>query len=829
MKFLLKNTLNSLRKNKGQVFVIMITIILVTMLSFVSFSMSDIFTQTLKIEYDRIANGADMLVGTHIPEIDMFYSRAKINNLLDFNDVEDIMYFTRFGTVLKTEKSNYTILLEATDLEEYLTKNNVRFIASYKPKPEELGYPLFIIDPILAEKADLKAGDLVEIYNPIMSSYIKMRVGHIAYKEGIFASAVGRNILLDFSAIENIGQINSTYINFKKDSDFQKYEKIFLDNLPNIRISEGDSRSRVKVWVANNLSVLGVAMGCILLLMSIILLSTYNIVIKHKEKEMITLKSLGTSPKQIVIMLLLEVFIYAFVGITIGMLLGQIIFSGILKVVSPVIFNGISFPMWKYIATVGLTLGLTILTVIVPIIKMSKKTMVELNQENIKIAKLTNPIYLIISIALVIVLMIVYFFIPEGVAKMVISFAIVPLTILIIIFSSGYLYNLFSHSIRDTSFGIAGYSSIRNGNIKRLATILAIIIVFVVFIVDAVDLVKIITKPELDRFNADYIIIATKPRENETYQDFVNELNLMNGVEQATYFNETRWFYSTLDFKDPSGNMALYGISDKKMLRISTERLSESAYKDWDLYDNAIVLSEDVALRLNKKIGDEVVFIPAVKEFESKMTFKIVGIDKKLTVHDEKAYVKYKMVSHHKEGVNYLIVSDRDIFLDLRDKVESSSIENAYLLPYEEWAKQDNGVGEELNYILYLLQILVYSVALVGILNLAIMSIHSRQNELDIYKMSGMGNKDFKNLVLGESFIITSTGSLLGIFGGLLVNFAIPGVYQLVDHYISFNIAPANIFIVSILASVVFIISWVFISFYIRRKRVISINSRLNS
>ena len=132
MKLLLKNTLRSLRSNKGQIFVIILTITLITAMVFIAMSMFDIFYNIHMSEFDRIANGADMLVGSH-SESNELYSKARLDNLLDEKDIKDIKYFTKFASVLKTESDTKTVLVEATDLKTYLEKNPIRYIEKYNP------------------------------------------------------------------------------------------------------------------------------------------------------------------------------------------------------------------------------------------------------------------------------------------------------------------------------------------------------------------------------------------------------------------------------------------------------------------------------------------------------------------------------------------------------------------------------------------------------------------------------------------------------------------------------------------------------------------------
>jgi len=62
----------------------------------------------------------------------------------------------------------------------------------------------------------------------------------------------------------------------------------------------------------------------------------------------------------------------------------------------------------------------------------------------------------------------------------------------------------------------------------------------------------------------------------------------------------------------------------------------------------------------------------------------------------------------------------------------------------------------------------VYIVAIIGILNMTIMTSYNRQNELDIYKISGMSDGDFLKFSFGEGLLIALTGGILGIIASFL-------------------------------------------------------------
>ena len=165
MKAFLRHILRSADSEKGQVAVIIITIAIVTAMVFVAFSMYDVFFNLNMAEYDRVANGADMLLGDNFGDGETF-SRARLDRILNGEpegEIKDISYFVKMGSILKTDTDSKSVLIEATDLDEYLERNEIRYLEIFDkdtPNPdvpflESSGYSSVIIGENFAKEASL--------------------------------------------------------------------------------------------------------------------------------------------------------------------------------------------------------------------------------------------------------------------------------------------------------------------------------------------------------------------------------------------------------------------------------------------------------------------------------------------------------------------------------------------------------------------------------------------------------------------------------------------------------------------------------------------------
>lgn len=807
-------------------------------------------------EHDRIAQGADMLVGNN-HQSQEFYSKAKLDSLLDKNDIADIKYFAKFASILKTERETKTILVEATNLKEFVKKNEIEYSQSYSPKlkhvkdswmsgaelniiqpedlefgDEEAGIPLMIIDELLAKNANLKAGDIIEVFLPTFSSYSKMRVGYVALKKGIFSSPASKNILVDFSAIENMGQLSATYITFTNPKLYTKYEKILKTQFPALDIGQGNSYDYVMGMVKSNTLLLSIALIFLVAIMMLILYSTYLIISKHRMKDIIVFKAVGATPRQTQVILLLEVLAYSVIGIVLGLILARFLLALAIKLMLPQALGIITFPIWKYLITIVISILVTILSTIRTLISISKKTVMELKSDTIKYTRSANPIVAILLTVLLVALIISYFFVG-GYTKMALAFLLIFVVILWTLVSSSYIFNFFAKIFKKSKFAISAYASPRNGAIKSLSIMLAIVITFSFLIVQLVTLVKVAVEPFNSRYRADYTVVAEKPNPMD-YYTFNNEILLKTQGVYKSSFSTTVDFMYPGNEKNSEKDFTIYGISSKEHLRVSTKYLVSSAYEKWDSTNNPIVISNDIALRLNKKIGDKLSVYPYQKDFNNDLfEFEIVGIDYSISQWDQISYCKFDKINHMSSKAVFLISAENnankeDVFISLRSNVERSNMKQAYALKFQEWAFIDRDTVFGVQSLLAVLQAYIYIVAIIGILNMAIVTSYNRKNELNIYKVSGMSEQDFLKFSLGESLLISSTGGIMGIVASFIINLSVPVFNNIINKYISINPFPYQIVLVFLVSTLLFNIVWMLIALFNKSRKNITLNQRLN-
>ena len=271
MKAFLRHILRSADSSRLQMTVIIVTIAVVTTMIFVAFSLSDIFYNINMAEYDRVADGADILIGNNFSSNTMFSMNRAKAVLSSMPEVKEVTYFYKTSSVMKTEDKSKTVLIEATDLSDYLTRHPVMFKDEFTPSDlgegaenqayfEELvsNYPAVVIGESFAAENGIEAGDIIEVYLPMHENYISLLVRYIAVNEGIFSSAADVNLLTDFSAVGNIGMITAAYVTLNDPADFESARDYLQAAFPAVEVTEGNNYAEVMGIVRNNTLLLAI-------------------------------------------------------------------------------------------------------------------------------------------------------------------------------------------------------------------------------------------------------------------------------------------------------------------------------------------------------------------------------------------------------------------------------------------------------------------------------------------------------------------------------------------------------------------------------------------
>lgn len=841
MKAFLRHILRSADSNKGQTAVIIITVAIVTAMIFTAFSMYDVFYNINIMEYDRVAQGADILVGENMSASE-YFSRARVERLLamqDAGEIESVNYFAKTGTILKTATDSKTILLEATDLDEYLSSHTLHYTDLFTAETvdpdvryEEAGaYSPIIIGERFAEDTGLKAGDLVEIYLPTYQMYATMLVKCVATNEGIFASQSDMNVLTDFTSVGNQGQVSAVYIDLTDSAYYDKYVDLFKEYFPAVNVGEGNERSEVIEIVKNNTLLLSVGLIFIIATVILILFTSYLIVARNRMNEMVVFKSAGATPSQVAGIMLAEVLAYAIPGGAIGLVLGRLMMGYAVKLLLPTATNAMTFEFWKYLVSYIIAVAVSVCATLVPVISVSKKTVRELTSDGVKLQKPVKPVMFIVATVVVIGIGSAYPFL-DGIALAVVSLLLVGAIAFWVYCAIGYVVKIISKLVSKIVKGGPAQTATlgikRNGALRTVTVLVAVALAFSFLIVEVVGVVKTAVVPFRSRYKADDVIVLAKSSSSDTYEKIKGTALNVWGVDGVGYYNSCDYLFPD----DDDEEWTIYGVDTEWTLLHCTTDLTDGTWERWARAENPIVLSENMSLRFGKKIGDTITVSPNHADYITEShTFTVVGIDYTSSEWDEVAYCKFSHIARMKNGATYLVdVKDGadkgETFVDLRDAVESLGTEFAYVLTYDEWAYAETKNLSGVSTLLDMLKIMVYLVAIVGVFNIATVTFYDRRSEFRLMRLAGMSESDFMRFSVTEGVITGAVGGLLGLIAGYGINLLMPSLGAIIGKYSSLTALPYKLFIITGVAVIGFIFIWYLIAFVNRKFRLGAINIR---
>lgn len=845
MKAFLRHIVRSADESRGQMAVIVITIAVVTAMIFIAFSMSDVFYNVNMAEYDRVAQGADMLIGSNFNTNTTFsLSRAEsIISTLPEGTVTDVSYFYKATSVLKTDTRSKTVLIEATDMSDYLERHPLRYAYVYSVEDaaseaeyyEKLSqYSSVVIGKRFAEQNEISVGDVVEIYLPQYESYTSLLVRYIAVNEGIFSSAADVNMLVDFTAVGNIGAITAAYITFAEPGMYEQYLPFFEEAFPAVSVDEGNNMGEVMDIVKNNTLLLAVGLAFLIVTMSLILFTSYLIVSRNRMSEMVVFKAAGATPAQVAGIMFGEVLFYQLIGGVAGLILGRFVMTLAVDILIPSAAKAVTYQVWKYVLSFIIALAVTFIATSGPVISVSKKTVRELTSESFRFGRAHRPYTVFIALALLAGAVAAYV-LTSGIALAVSAIAVVAAAAFFAYAAVPHIIRFFAyitaHNRRGGAFALAGNGIARNRAMGTVTTLVSVVVAFSFLVVEVVGLVQSAIVPFESRYRADVVVNVGRDFGDGTVSELDAAVDSTYGVAWSGRFNYFDYYLPDSD----SDEWTLYGVEDIETLYHCIISEDEGLEERWNAAENPIVLSTDMMLRYGLKIGDTLTVTPADKDYANRVgTFTVVGEDTTVTEYDRVGYVKYSVIAAIRESCTYLIdveegADSGEVFVNLRSNVEALNIPLAFALEFDEWAYAASSSLDGVSSLLSLLQALVYLVAVIGIVNISAVTFFDRRNEFKLYRIAGMSSSDYMRFSLGEGLIAGGAGVLTGFVIGYGINLLVPSLGSIIGKYIALEAFPVWLLAVAAAALALFIGCWLTIAASAKNVKIVSVNERIRT
>lgn len=787
MRIILNHTLRSIREHIAQPIVITFTVAVVTILFFASLALSDLFYNFQLSNMTRITGETDIAMKGS------FFSEEK---LLDFEKYDQIEYtdlYLSTPSVLHASEEggeeSSVILIEATDLNTYTSryKDKLSYYDGIK-KGDKISYPGILISKSFADKYDFDIGSNVDIYLGVFQKHEIFTVTYIFEDTGFFANSTVYNILADVSDVGGrSGIYNECYIKLKKGVDRDKFIeelKVHMDN-KDLDIEYAVDYDYINALVEDNESLLRIVLSFIVALVVFILFGAYLIVAKNRASEMIVFKAAGAMPIQIFGILISEVILYGVVGSVIGVITGRFLMQIIVMNIIPSFPDAVVYTVGNYVISICLGILISLVSALVPIIRLIKNSVRNLNSSGIKVVRRINPLWLLLPLSVAIASVFLIIFIPS--ISIYFTILLIISVIAISAFASPYILGIVSRlfsKIKGAAV-LASMSIKRNSESSTLSGLLGGIIVFAFIAVSIVNIIIGANVPYKTRFHSDYVIETLT--ENRNITELKESLDDLFGVEDACLLNYEE-FEGNIAGKQK--NYTIYSVKSSDDLACCVD-LTQKEREDFDNIDNSAIFSYDMINRLNYKVGDVVKIDIGEKAYD----LRIVGVDYTETNTDRVVYINEKACDYGFGGSLIFLNTDKNVpnsalYIDIRERAEQN---NCYVIKYNDWAYATSVGLSGISDLLKILEIGIVFVGFIGIINMTVAMFLSRKREFEIYRSVGIDGAKYYQTICIESLIISITGSIIGLVFSFTMNLLMPGFASLIDRYIDIPYFPISI------------------------------------
>ncbi|MBO8423967.1 MAG: hypothetical protein IAB16_02995, partial [Firmicutes bacterium] len=360
MKVIAKHTLNSIRKNPLQSFVIVFSIMLVTACMLFAFSVRTMFYDISSLWAESRFNGGDMRV-----ELTEQNDCAELFEYLDGSEyVRDYFAYGYIGgSAVKTEDVTLAVECAFTDDAEALNRlSGSEVLRTAEPHEGELSGA---VSHKFAEMAGADAGDAVKLCvagTPLDyegTGYVTVRITSVFNSTGFYYTNGGsEKIVVDYSELE--GKVAtrqySNFFIYLRDPDataevnaVEKAVREITDNKLTVYIADGYAEKAIEDSVSGSMETLSIAVAAVTMLMAVMIYFSYSVIARNRTEELVKFKASGATPAQSIAIMYAEVCVYVVIGGIAGLAAG----AGVLKLAENILraqVAGITVyaEAWKY-------------------------------------------------------------------------------------------------------------------------------------------------------------------------------------------------------------------------------------------------------------------------------------------------------------------------------------------------------------------------------------------------------------------------------------------------------------------------------------------------
>nr|WP_085051625.1 FtsX-like permease family protein [Clostridioides difficile] len=767
MKIILKYIFTNIKERKIRTAVMLLSIVLSTVLLFVSFSIGLSYESAQRKMAKGISGTATISVQSKNPDI--------LTNLEDIPDLNAIK--SKVGVLESSaiyNKGGYyeEFSLIAADLSQ-LNKIN-------KPRLEngdsitDFSGDKIILPNRFTSKYKIKKGDSITLQ--IYGKSYTFQVSDIASYDTVFLRHTrGVNALLPKETLSKIINKGSGYTRVLIDS-----EEEMTENLVN-KLSE--ELSTEKYMVSNTINETKIISDArqktmpfflisffALTLSIFIIYSSYKVITLERLPFIGTFRSIGANEKTVTHILMLESILYGSIGGLIAIPIGVVVLNLMLHGLGNSLEQGISIP--TVISPIGVIISVIVAIIVslfsayIPVKKASHLPIKNVVLGTVEEKNVSNRSILFIGSIMFILSVLLPRISPENTLYLAGGFSLLGLIVATIVLIPlitdimSIVFEFVYKNILGNEGKLAARNMKNNKNIIQNITLLFISISAVIAISVVGNFVKtyitdVFRDTELQGF-----------ADGKMNEEFIEDVRHMDGIKNILPLyvmnNEISGNGVTLSRLEGTDNIELYNsMFAINYTNFEIKKQVTEAFKD----KRSVILNEDTLKKVGLSIGDTITLSKDKYDF----SYKIVGSFKS-RANDVEAVIPSHYAVNDFDKTNYgflvytavnpdaVMIQIRDLFGDTYNWSRTvEEFNNDSLNTISSFLSPMN----KMTYFIFLL-------ATVGIINNLLINYIQKRRSIAMYKSIGLSNKQNIKVTLIEGFTSGLLGAVIGIVISIL-------------------------------------------------------------
>ncbi|MCC0764016.1 FtsX-like permease family protein [Clostridioides sp. ES-S-0006-03] len=768
MKIILKYILTNIKERKIRTAVMLLSVILSTVLLFVSFSIGLSYESAQR----KMARG---MAGTATIAVQGTGS----NKLISLEDIPD----------LHSIKSKVGILESSAVYHEDGYYESFDIIAADLPQLNKINKPRLvngnnitdfsgdkiILPDRFTSKYKIKKGDLITLQ--IYSKPYTFEVANIAVYDTVFLRHTrGVNALIPKDTLSKILNKESGYTKIL----IEPKNDITIENLIN-ELSEKISTKEYKVSnTVNETQIIADArqktmpfflISFFALTMSIfIIYSSYKVITLERLPIIGTFRSIGANKKTVTNILLFESILYGSVGGLLGIPIGIVVLNFMLHGLGNSLEQGISIPTVispiVIISSFVVAIIVSLLSSYIPIKKTSKLSIKDVVLGTVEEKNISNRTIFCIGFIVLFLSILLPRITTENTLYLAGGFSllglIVSTIILIPIFTDtmSTVFEFIYEKILGNEGKLAARNMKNNKNITQNITLLFISISAVI----AISVVGSFVKTYIGDVFRDAKLQGFA--DGNMNQEFIENVKHMDGIKKVLpiYVMNNEISCDSIKFSrvEATDNIKLY--SSMFAINYTNSHMKEVAIKSFEK-ERSIILNEDTLKKTSFSVGDKII----VSDGDKEVFYTIVGSFKS-RANDVEAVIpsRYAVSDFDKTTYGFLAytaVNPDVIMIQIRDLFGDTS---NWSRTVEEFNNDSlntiNSFLSPMNNMTYFILLL----ATVGIINNLLINYIQKRRSIAMYKSVGQSDKQNIKMTLIEGFTSGLFGAVIGVLISIL-------------------------------------------------------------